>query len=65
VTDDRRDRRARVRMKDIALDLGISVVAVSKALHHHSDIGEETVNVYVCCTHFSGRWPRVSPSSSG
>jgi hypothetical protein len=52
-------------MKDIALDLGISVVAVSKALHHHSDIGEETVNVYVCCTHFSGRWPRVSPSSSG
>jgi LacI family transcriptional regulator len=29
-------------MKDIARDLGISVVAVSKALHNQSDIGEET-----------------------
>jgi LacI family transcriptional regulator len=29
-------------MKDIANDLGISTVAVSKALHNHSDISEET-----------------------
>ena len=31
-----------VRMKDIAQDLGISVMAVSKALRDHKDIGEET-----------------------
>jgi LacI family transcriptional regulator len=31
-----------VRMKDIARDLGVSVVTVSKVLRHHSDIGEET-----------------------
>lgn len=31
-----------VRMKDIARDLGISPMAVSKALRNHSDIGEET-----------------------
>jgi DNA-binding LacI/PurR family transcriptional regulator len=31
-----------VRMKDIAKDLGISPMAVSKALRNHSDIGEET-----------------------
>lgn len=31
-----------VRMKDIARDLGISVVTVSKVLRDHPDIGEET-----------------------
>ena len=31
-----------VRMKDIAKDLGISPMAVSKALRDHADIGEET-----------------------
>jgi LacI family transcriptional regulator len=31
-----------VRMKDIARELGVSVVTVSKVLRHHSDIGEET-----------------------
>jgi LacI family transcriptional regulator len=31
-----------VRMKDIARDLGISVVTVSKVLNNHADIGEET-----------------------
>ncbi len=31
-----------VRMKDIARDLGVSVVTVSKVLRHHSDISEET-----------------------
>lgn len=31
-----------VRMKDIAHDLGISVMAVSKALRDHKDIGDET-----------------------
>jgi LacI family transcriptional regulator len=30
------------RMKDIARDLGVSVVTVSKVLRNHSDIGEET-----------------------
>ncbi|MDZ5650059.1 LacI family DNA-binding transcriptional regulator [Nitrospirillum sp. BR 11828] len=30
------------RMKDIALDLGLSVVTVSKALRNHPDIGEAT-----------------------
>src|SRR5664279_1558069 len=29
-------------MKDIARDLGVSVVTVSKVLRHHQDIGEET-----------------------
>ena len=29
-------------MKDIARDLGVSVVTVSKVLHNHGDIGEET-----------------------
>jgi LacI family transcriptional regulator len=33
---------ANVRMKDIAEDLGVSVVTVSKVLRNHSDIGEET-----------------------
>jgi len=33
---------ANVRMKDIANDLGVSVVTVSKVLRNHSDIGEET-----------------------
>src|ERR1700744_3560057 len=31
-----------VRMKDIAKDLGLSVVTVSKVLRRHPDIGEET-----------------------
>lgn len=31
-----------VRMKDIASDLGVSVVTVSKVLRNHSDISEET-----------------------
>ncbi len=31
-----------IRMKDIARDLGVSVVTVSKVLRNHSDIGEET-----------------------
>ncbi len=31
-----------VRMKDIARDLGVSVVTVSKVLRNHADIGEET-----------------------
>jgi len=31
-----------VRLKDIARDLGVSVVTVSKVLRNHSDIGEET-----------------------
>jgi LacI family transcriptional regulator len=31
-----------IRMKDIAADLGISVVTVSKVLRNHPDIGEET-----------------------
>jgi len=31
-----------VRMKDIAQELGVSVVTVSKVLRNHSDIGEET-----------------------
>lgn len=29
-------------MKDIARDLGVSVVTVSKVLRNHSDIGNET-----------------------
>ena len=29
-------------MKDIALDLGVSVVTVSKVLRNHQDIGDET-----------------------
>ena len=32
----------RVRLKDIAADLGISPMAVSKALRNHTDISEET-----------------------
>jgi LacI family transcriptional regulator len=32
----------RVRMKDIARDLGVSVVTVSKVLRNHTDISEET-----------------------
>lgn len=31
-----------VRLKDIALDLGLSVVTISKALRNHPDIAEET-----------------------
>ncbi|MGP8247660.1 MAG: LacI family DNA-binding transcriptional regulator [Bryobacteraceae bacterium] len=31
-----------VRMKDIARDLGVSVVTVSKVLRNHADIGDET-----------------------
>ncbi|MDR3750916.1 MAG: LacI family DNA-binding transcriptional regulator [Terracidiphilus sp.] len=35
-------RNAPVRMKDIAQDLGLSTVTISKVLRGHSDIGEET-----------------------
>ena len=35
-------QRMTVRMKDIARDLGLSVVTVSKVLRDHPDIGEET-----------------------
>jgi LacI family transcriptional regulator len=35
-------RKAPVRMKDIARDLGLSVVTVSKVFRGHHDIGEET-----------------------
>jgi IS5 family transposase len=39
----RRPNRQNVtRMKDIADDLGLSVVAVSKVFHNHPDIGEKT-----------------------
>src|SRR5208283_693287 len=31
-----------VRLKDIAKDLGLSVVTISKVLRHHDDIGDET-----------------------
>ena len=31
-----------LRMKDIARDLGVSVVTISKVLRDHPDIGEET-----------------------
>src|SRR5882757_1785651 len=31
-----------IRLKDIALDLGVSVVTVSKALRNHQDISQET-----------------------
>lgn len=31
-----------IRMKDIARDLGVSVVTISKVLRNHSDIGEQT-----------------------
>jgi len=34
----------RLRMKDIARDLGLSAVTVSKALRHHPDISDETRN---------------------
>jgi LacI family transcriptional regulator len=35
-------QRMTIRMKDIARDLGLSVVTVSKVLRDHPDIGEET-----------------------
>ena len=31
-----------VRMKDIAKDLGVSVITISKVLRNHPDIGDET-----------------------
>ena len=31
-----------VRMKDIARDLGVSTVTISKVLRNHPDVGEET-----------------------
>ena len=33
-----------IRMKDIARDLGVSLMTVSKVLHNHADIGQETRN---------------------
>ncbi len=38
----RTGRTTAVRMKDIARDLGLSTVTISKVLRGHSDIGEET-----------------------
>ncbi len=31
-----------IRMKDIAKDLGVSLITISKVLRNHPDIGEET-----------------------
>ena len=31
-----------VRMKDIARDLGVSVITISKVLRNHQDVGDET-----------------------
>ena len=31
-----------VRMKDIARDLGVSVITISKVLRNHPDVGDET-----------------------
>ena len=31
-----------VRMKDVAKDLGVSVITVSKVLRNHPDVGDET-----------------------
>jgi hypothetical protein len=31
------------RMKDIARDLGVSVVTISKVLRNHPDVGDETL----------------------
>ena len=39
---DKRDGRTAVRLKDIAADLGLSPMAVSKALRGHADISEAT-----------------------
>ena len=36
--------RMPIRMKDIATDLGVSVMTVSKVIRNHSDIGEDTRN---------------------
>lgn len=37
-----REQKDRVRLRDIAADLGLSIMAVSKALRGHADIGRET-----------------------
>jgi LacI family transcriptional regulator len=39
-----RPRNGPVRMKDIAMDMGLSTVTISKVLRGHSDISEETRN---------------------
>jgi LacI family transcriptional regulator len=41
--DERKNRKsAPVRLKDIARDMGLSTVTISKVLRGHSDISEET-----------------------
>ena len=42
ITDPSRDQFMPVTMKDIAGDLGVSIVTVSKVLRNHGDIGEAT-----------------------
>ena len=42
IYDLRRLRQLPVRMKDIADDLGVSVMTVSKALRNHSDVSQKT-----------------------
>ena len=48
------------RMKDIARDLGLSVVTVSKVLRDHPDIGEKTRQSVLERIKGAGR--RVEPS---
>jgi len=36
-----------VRMKDIARDLGVSTVTISKVLRNHPDVGEEHANAFL------------------
>src|SRR4051794_38120344 len=40
----KRSPRMPIRMKDIAKDVGVSVMTVSKVIRNHSDIGEQTRN---------------------
>ena len=41
-TSNRRKDVMNIRMKDIARDLGVSVVTISKVLRDHPDVGEQT-----------------------
>ena len=55
-----------VRLKDIARDLGVSVVTVSKVLRGNSDIGEETrKRVLKRMKAFSVLQPASSPQAIG
>ena len=59
------------RLKDIARDLGVSVVTVSKVLRNHADIGEETrdrvrkrmLELNDGSTWPRARWSRDAPSA--